>query len=66
MAGGGQENPAMPILDIVDSICHRCKKREREGKGKMFGHHYFLESMDFYVMSASKVELEVVRAAEPN
>ena len=27
---------------------------------------YLLKSMDFYVMSASKVKLKVVRAAEPN
>ena len=27
---------------------------------------YLLESMNFYVMPASKVELKVVRAAEPN
>ena len=29
----------MPILDIPDWTCHRRKKREREGEGKMLGCH---------------------------
>ena len=40
MAGGGQEYSAMPILDILDWTCHKCKKREREGEGKMLGCHF--------------------------
>ena len=30
----------MPILDIPDWTCHRRKKREREGEGKMLGRHF--------------------------
>ena len=40
LAGWGQEYPAMPILDIPDWTCHRRKKREREGEGKMLGRHF--------------------------
>ena len=40
LAGGFQEYPAMPILYILDWICHRFKKREREGEGKMLGRHF--------------------------
>ena len=37
LAGCGEEYPAMPILDIPDWTC---KKREREGEGKMFDCHF--------------------------
>ena len=37
LAGCRQEYPGIPILDILEWNCHRCKKREREGKGKMLG-----------------------------
>ena len=40
LAGCGQEYPAMPILDTPDWTCHKHKKREREGEGKMLGHHF--------------------------
>ena len=30
----------MPILDILDWISHRCKKREKEGGRKMLGRHF--------------------------
>ena len=30
----------MPTLDIPDWTCHRRKKREREGEGKMLGRHF--------------------------
>ena len=40
LAGCGQEYPAMPILDIPDWTCHRCQKREREGKWKVLGRHF--------------------------
>ena len=40
LAGYGQEYPAMPILDIPHWTCHRHKKRERKGKGKMLGCHF--------------------------
>ena len=30
----------MPILDIPGWTCHRHKKREREGEGKIFGHYF--------------------------
>ena len=39
LAGSGQEYPVMPILDIPDWTCHRRKKRERKGEGKMLGCH---------------------------
>ena len=40
LCGCGQEYPAMPILEIPDWTCHRRKKREREGEGKMLGRHF--------------------------
>ena len=30
----------MPILGIPDWTCHRRKKTEREGEGKMLGRHF--------------------------
>ena len=40
LGGCSQEYPAMPILDIPDWTCHRRKKRERKGEGKMLGLHF--------------------------
>ena len=40
LAGCGQEYPTMPILGIPGWTCHRRKKTEREGEGKMLGRHF--------------------------
>ena len=36
----------MPILDIPDWTCHRHKKREREGEGKMLGCQFMWSKED--------------------
>ena len=46
LAGCGQECQAMPILDIPDWTCHRHKKREREGEGKMLGCQFMWSKED--------------------
>ena len=40
----------MPTLDIPDWTCHRRKKREREGEGKMLGRHFIWLKEDLQVV----------------
>ena len=40
----------MPILDILDWSCHSCKKREKEGKGKMLGRNLIWLKEDLEVV----------------